>query len=222
MRILIAEDETIMRRAEAAYLEQAGHTVIEAADGNKALQLFQTETPDLAVLDITLPGIDGIALCEQIRKSSNIPIVMVTARTTDLDELLALTTGADDYIRKPFNPSLLVARIETLLRRVHKGKVTRGPFVADPVTRIVLKDGQRCPLTTAQFNIFFDLISHAGEVRTRQQIIDSIHADDVRPDVIFDRTVDAHIKAIRKVIEATPAEPKRIQTVIGMGYRFIA
>lgn len=219
MRILITEDESAIREAEVAYLKRAGFTTLEAADGKTALALFRDHDVDLVILDCNLPEIDGITVCREIRKTSTVPIVVVTAKDGDSDEIEGLEAGADDYIKKPFNPNVLVARIERLLRRRGHSRVVRGSLVIDPDTMVVTKEYRPIYLTITQFNLLLTLATQPGVVLTRDQLIRQVYDDPGAHDV-YDRTIDAHIKSLRKCIEDDPAHPIYIQTVIGRGYRF--
>ncbi len=221
LHILLVEDEAAIREAEAAYLRTAGYVVSETADGDAALEQFALVAPDLVVLDLSLPRRDGLDVCRHIRRSSSIPIIMVTARVHEIDELLGLEIGADDYLKKPFNPRLLVARVQALLRRAGHRAMTIGRFVVDPDKLLVRKDAQPIALTTTQFNILYRLMSQPGVVLSRDQLLDAAHDHDWGRRDVFDRTIDAHIKAIRKRIEDEPARPRYLQTVIGRGYRFV-
>ncbi len=219
MNILLVEDENSICEVEAAYLRRAGYTVTEAADGQEALDKFSSNHFDLVVLDLNLPKVDGIEVCKRIRSKSGIPIIMVTARVEDFDELLGFETGADDYLKKPFNPMLLVARVKSLLKRLSGNKINKGDLSIDPEKMLVQKNDEKLELTTTQFNILFTLASHAGKVFTRDEILDKAY-EETLPRDIFNRTVDAHIKSIRKVIEEDTKKPKYILTVIGKGYKF--
>jgi DNA-binding response OmpR family regulator len=220
-KILLVEDEHAIREAEPAYLRSAGHEVTEVADGAAALEQFVAVAPHAVVLDLSLPNVDGVELCRAIRQISTVPILMVTARTSEVDELLGLDVGADDYLKKPFNPRILVARVQALLRRAGHRSFGVGPFRIEPEQMRVLKHGEPITLTTTQFNIFYRMVSHVGAVLSRDQLLDAAHEYDSSRRVVFDRTIDAHIKAIRKRIEDDPSQPRYIQTVIGRGYRFM-
>jgi len=219
MKVLIAEDEAPIREVESAYLRQAGYEVIEAATGPKALEQFERTKFDLVLLDLNLPELSGLDVCRRIRADSLVPIIMVTARTEDIDELLGLELGADDYIKKPFKPPVLVARVKALLRRHAPSRLEFGALVIEPGAMRVTLTGRTIPLTTTQFNILHTLAARSGQVLTREALMDQSYADPAGH-AIFDRTIDAHIKAIRKAIESDPAHPRYIQTVIGRGYRF--
>lgn len=215
MKILIVEDEQTIREVEQAYLERAGFIVIEASDGKQGLELAKQEEPDLIILDLNLPSISGLEICKQIRRFSQVPIMMVTARVEELDELIGLETGADDYIRKPFSPGILVARVQSLLRRLGGDVLQIGKLEIDPQKMQVKESGEEIVLTTTQFNILYTLAKSPGRVFTRDQIMNEAYADKILHDIL-DRTVDAHIKSIRKSL----GETEYIVTMIGKGYKF--
>lgn len=219
MNILVVEDEKSIREVETAYLKNAGYEVIDAEDGEEALELLETEKIDLVVLDINLPNVDGIEVCKKIRESSMIPIIMVTARIQEIDELIGLEIGADDYIKKPFSPNILVARVKAILKRIGEGNLSRSGLHLDPQKLEVLLDDKKISFTTTEFNILYTLALRPGRVFTRDQILDMAYKDTISPDV-FDRTVDAHIKNIRKKLKAVN-EKEYIITVIGRGYKFV-
>lgn len=219
MHVLVIEDEPSIREAEAAYLRQAGYAVTEAADGERALAVFHAERPDLVIVDVNIPIINGLVVCQRIRDTSTVPIIVVTANDSDEDELAGLAAGADDYIRKPFNPRVLVARVQNMLHRHGTQRLASGSLMLDPAAMLVSKAGSAVTMTTTQFNVLSALMSHPGLVLSRDQLIDMVYTDPAGHD-IYDRTIDAHIKSIRKLIEDDPAHPVYIQTVIGAGYRF--
>lgn len=221
MEILIAEDEAAIREVEAAYLHKAGYQTAEVVNGQEALDNFQKRGADLVLIDINMPVLDGLELCRRIRGVSTVPILIVTAKDGDDDELEGLAAGADDYIRKPFNPSVLVARVNALLRRNGSKRLVYGDLVIDPTQLTVLQKGEAVKLTATQFNILVALASQPNTVLTRDQLIGRVYADPAGHD-IYDRTIDAHIKSIRKAIEADANAPQLIQTVIGQGYKFNA
>ncbi len=218
MQILIVEDEPAIREVEKAYLLKAGYRVHEASDGEQAMRVFAEHKPDLVVLDLNLPKRDGIQVCKLMRLTSQVPIIMVTARVEEIDELMGLEIGADDYVKKPFSPSVLLARIQALLRRQQRQEINIANLMIDPQKMTVRKDGGKVQLTTTQFNILYTLASATGKVFTRNEILDSAYQD-MTPDIL-DRTVDAHIKSIRKAIEDDPGSPRFVLTVIGKGYKF--
>jgi DNA-binding response OmpR family regulator len=219
MNILIVEDEETIREVEAAYLKQAGYLILEAEDGEKALEIVQDKQVDLVVLDVNLPKINGFDVCKRIREKSNVPIIMVTARIEEIDEMLGLNIGADDYVKKPFSPNVLVARVRTLLKRVGGNALSIDELTIDPEKMIVTKGKKSVNLTTTQFNILYTLASHPGKVFTRDEILNKAYNEFLPPDIL-DRTVDAHIKSIRKVIEDDTRNPRYVLTVIGRGYKF--
>lgn len=219
MKILIVEDEPAIREFEVTYLRDAGYEVIEAADGQAAIDIFKQNKIDLAVVDVNLPILDGFAVCKAIRTTSAMPILIVTARGSDEDEVKGLEMGADDYIKKPFNPNVLVARAQALLRRHATKQLQFKDLVIDPETMSVTRAGQSVALTTTRFNLLLALASHPGAVLSRAQLVDQIYSDPAGH-FVYDRTIDAHIKALRQAIETDPKQPQYIETVIGSGYRF--
>ena len=219
MEILVVEDEPAIREVEVVYLNKAGYSTIEATNGQAAIDVFREHGADLAIVDINLPLLDGLEVCRRIRQVSAIPIIIVTAKDGDDDELRGLQAGADDYIKKPFNPNVLVARVQTLLRRHGHKRLVFGDLVIDPQQMIVMKYGERRVLTTTQFKLLLALASQPNMVFTRDQLIGQVYSDPASHD-IYDRTIDAHIKSVRKAIEDDPAHPQYVQTVIGRGYRF--
>lgn len=221
MEILVVEDEAPIREFEVTYLRDAGYKTIEATDGQVALELFEQHKPDLAIIDINLPVVNGLEICKTIRKTSSIPILIVTARDSDEDEVTGLSLGADDYVRKPFNPNVLVARVDALLRRHDKTRPLRFKgLIIDPETMSVTRDGESITLTTTRFNLLLALASHPRAVLSRSQLVDQIYSDP-SSHFVYDRTIDAHIKALRQSIEVDPKHPQFIETVFGSGYRFI-
>jgi DNA-binding response OmpR family regulator len=221
--ILLVEDEREIREFEKDYLTNAKYSVIEAETGKEALELFQKKKCDLVILDLNLPIIDGIEVCKRIRKLSGVPILMVTARTKEIDELIGLEVGADDYIKKPFSPKVLVARVKTLLKRPtwegSKEILKYGNLEIDIPKQKVIKKGKELFLTTVQFSILVLLAQNKGKVYTRNELIDGGYDASLPPD-IFDRTIDSHIKNIRKVLEDDSKEPRYILTIRGKGYKF--
>jgi DNA-binding response OmpR family regulator len=220
MKILVIEDEASIREFEVTYLHDAGYETIEAADGQSAVELFEAHKPDLAIIDINLPKMSGLDVCKAIRTASTIPILIVTARDSDEDEVAGLSMGADDYIKKPFNPNVLVARVQALLRRHDKTKPLRFKGLdIDPETMSVTRDGRSVRLTTTRFNLLLALALHPKVVFSRARLVELIYSDP-SGHFVYDRTVDAHIKALRQAIETDPKNPQFIETVFGSGYRF--
>jgi DNA-binding response OmpR family regulator len=221
MEVLVIEDEASIREFEVTYLRDAGYKTIEAADGQTAIELFEEHKPDLAIIDINLPKMNGLDVCKAIRTTSTTPILIVTAMGSDEDEVKGLSMGADDYLKKPFNPNVLVARVQALLRRHDKTQPLyfKG-LVIDPETMSVIRDGVPITLTTTRFNLLLALAYHPRAVLSRAQLVDQIYSDP-SSHFVYDRTVDAHIKALRQSIERDPKNPRFIETVFGSGYRFI-
>lgn len=219
--ILVVEDEASIREVEVAYLKQAGYKIIEAIDGQDALDKLINNKIDLVILDLNLPKIDGVEVCKKVRLESDIPIIMVTARVDEIDELIGLETGADDYIKKPFSPSILVARAKSILRRFDDQEaINVSGILIDPEKMLVQKGKKKIKFTTTQFNILYALASNAEKVYTRNEILDRAYDSSIPPDVL-DRTVDAHIKSIRKKLDKRNNQ-KYIETVIGKGYKFVS
>lgn len=220
MEVLVIEDEAPIREFEVTYLRDAGYETIEAADGKTAIELFEQHKPDLAIIDINLPNMSGLDVCKAIRTTSTMPILIVTALGSDEDEVKGLSMGADDYIKKPFNPNVLVARVQALLRRHDKARQLHFKgLIIDPETMSVTRDGESITLTTTRFNLLLALASHPKAVLSRAQLVDQIY-NDPTSHFVYDRTIDAHIKALRQSIEREPKNPHFIETVFGSGYRF--
>ncbi|MEJ2597597.1 MAG: response regulator transcription factor [Anaerolineales bacterium] len=204
------------------YLEHAGFAVVTAVDGRTALQVARTRKPDLIVLDLSLPQLDGLDVTRLLRKDSNVPIIMLTARSEESDKLVGLELGADDYITKPFSPKELVARVRTVLRRVEssasQAEVIRAADVTLDLPRMKLTVGERqVELTPTEFQLLAALAAQPGRIYTRAQLLDAVHG------VAFDsyeRAIDAHIKNIRRKIEPNPRQPRYIFSVYGVGYKF--
>jgi len=219
MNILVVEDENSIREIETAYLKRAGFNVIEAETGTKALSLFERTNIELVVLDINIPGVDGITVCKRIRAKSNVPVIMVTAKIEDQDELMGLECGADDYLKKPFNPTILVARVKALLKRSTNNVLENKYMQIDEEKQQVKVMGKLIELTTTEFNILVTLFKNPGKVFDRENIILKAYNDFGSSDIL-DRTVDVHIKNIRKKLKVQNDLPEFILTVIGKGYKF--
>lgn len=214
--ILIIEDEASIREVEAAYLKQAGYKIIERENGTNVKITIADNSVDLVLLDLNLPGMDGLEICKNIRSFSKIPIVMVTARNEEIDELKGLNLGADDYIKKPFSPAIMVARIQRLLKGEKNKKIKASDLIIDPEKMKVNQGNKEITLTSTEFNILYILANTPGRVFERSEIIDKAYDNPIMSDVM-DRTVDAHIKSIRKKLND---ENKYIITIIGRGYKF--
>lgn len=227
-KILVADDEEKIRKMVCDYLEAVGYETVTAVDGIDAITQTVSEKPDLVILDIMMPGLDGFDSTRRIRDKTDVPIIMVTARAEEADKLMGLDVGADDYIVKPFSLKELAARIRAVLRRTgqqsSEAEQEKVPtqysvrdILLDSEKMIVYRDGERLDLTSVQFAIFKLLISHPGRVFSRMQLLNSFQEDAFEG---YERTIDVHIKNIRKVVERTSSKPKYIETVWGTGYRF--
>jgi two-component system alkaline phosphatase synthesis response regulator PhoP len=220
--ILVVDDEPKIVKQARDYLERGGFRVIEAADGKTALVRARGERPDLIVLDLNLPEMDGLDVCRALRRDSDVPIIMLTARVEETDRLIGLEMGADDYVVKPFSPRELVARVRAVLRRVRggvhqPGLIRAGDLEIDLEGHRVARSGEDIRLTRTEFNLLATLAQHPGQTFTRAQLLDRLHG--VAYDG-FDRSVDAHIKNLRRKLESDPVEPRYVLTVYGVGYRF--
>jgi len=220
--VLVVDDEPIVREVVARYLEREGYRTLEAADGNRARELLQHQGPNLVVLDIMLPGTDGLALCRWIRARSDVPVIMVTARGEETDRIVGLELGADDYMTKPFSPRELVARVRTVLRRSTSAaaKAERLSFDEldlDASTHEVTKAGRAVRLTAKEFDLLWFLASNARRVFSRDQLMDRVWGYEATVDT---GTVTVHVRRLRQKIENDPSHPKFLETVWGVGYRF--
>jgi two-component system alkaline phosphatase synthesis response regulator PhoP len=220
--VLVVDDEPKIVRQARDYLENSGFRVVSAGDGTTALALARHERPDLVVLDLNLPGVDGLDVCRALRRESDVPIIMLTARVEETDRLIGLELGADDYITKPFSPRELVARVRAVLRRVRGGVRQPGLIRASDLEvdlngHRVTRDGEEIRLTRTEFNLLATLAQHPGQTFSRAQLLDRLHG--VRFEG-YDRSVDAHVKNLRRKLEADPAEPRYVLTVYGIGYKF--
>jgi len=220
--ILVVEDEPKLAQLMIDYLQASNYRTHHIADGNEVLSYVQQTPPDLMLLDLMLPGRDGLTLCREIRRFSELPIIMVTARTEEIDRLLGLEIGADDYICKPFSPREVVARVKTILRRVK-----RSPEEAQLESHLHIDESrfqaswreQQLELTPAEFRLLKTLALEPGKVFSREQLLNHLY-DDYR--VVTDRTIDSHIKNLRRKLENLDAEQPFIRAVYGMGYRWEA
>jgi DNA-binding response OmpR family regulator len=215
--VLLVEDEAAIREVAAAYLARAGFKVIQAADGNEGLRSWKTEKPDVVLLDLNLPGKDGLEVCREIRReNSEVPIFMVTARVEESDELKGLSLGADDYLKKPFSAKVLVARVQALLRRNGTSTVHVFPNLTISAERQSIEvAGEWQQLTTLPFQILSLLSEHPEKIFSRDEILDRVYGD--AGTEVFDRVIDAHIKGIRKKLGPCA---HYLQTVVGSGYKF--
>jgi DNA-binding response OmpR family regulator len=220
--ILVVDDEAKIGKLARDYLERSNYRVISAEDGVTALAAARRDRPDLVVLDLNLPGMDGLDVCRTLRRESSVPIIMLTARVEEMDRLIGLELGADDYITKPFSPRELVARVRAVLRRV-RGDLQTSSIIRmddleiDEASRQVQRGGEAIDLTRIEFNLLIILARHPGQVLSRSQLMDQLHGVS---NAGYDRSIDAHVKNLRRKLEPDPAEPRYIQTVYGVGYRF--
>ena len=220
--VLVVEDELRIARLVQDYLEEAGFSVVTVADGPGAVAAARSSRPDLIVLDLGIPGVDGLDVLRSVRRDSSVPVIIVTARTDEADRIVGLELGADDYVTKPFSPKELVARIRAVLRRADAalgdGDTLRaGPVLLDLPKRRAEVRGQRVDLTATEFELLLQLVRHPGRVYTRGQLLEGMHGF---ADAAEARSVDAHIKNLRKKLETDPSRPELILTVHGIGYRF--
>ncbi len=220
--ILVVDDEPKIVKLAQDYLQQAGFTVLSAMDGTTAIAMARHERPDLIVLDLNLPGMDGIDVCRAIRRESDVPVVMLTARDSETDRLIGLELGADDYITKPFSPRELVARVRAVLRRT-KGEVGQvgiiraGDLLIDLNGHSVKRRGETLHLTPSEFLLLTILAQRPGQVFSREQLLERLYG------VAYDgfaRSIDAHVKNLRQKLEDDPADPRYIMTIYGIGYKF--
>jgi DNA-binding response OmpR family regulator len=220
--ILIVDDEPQILKALRGYLEQSGYRVVTAADGSMALTQYKNEKPDLVLLDLNLPQMDGIEVAKRLRTNSNVPIIMLTARVEETDKLIGLEIGADDYITKPFSPREVVARVRTVLRRANAEPVSpelirAADIVINIVKHNVLRDDELLDLTPTEFNLLTTMAREPGRAFTRLQLLEASQGDAFEG---YERTVDAHIRNLRAKIEPDTKNPKYIITVFGVGYKF--
>jgi two-component system alkaline phosphatase synthesis response regulator PhoP len=222
--ILVVDDEANIRDLARMYLEKDGYQVVTADDGIQALDLIEQDPPTLIVLDLMLPEIDGWEVCRRVRANSNVPILMLTARNDDIDKIVGLEMGADDYLTKPFNPRELVARVRAILRRVNLAEAgpaadkTRqlGNVIVNPASREVMVDGQQVNLRTKEFDLLLTLMDHVNIVLSRDQLLDLVWGYEFYGQT---RTVDVHIAHLRDKLQAGNLA---IETVWGMGYKLVA
>lgn len=220
-KILVVDDEKSVRKLVASYLSKEGYEILEAADGSEALKLARLKHPDLVILDLMLPEIDGLEICRILRGESEVFILMLTAKADEADKLVGLGLGADDYLTKPFSPRELVARVKAILRRgtlaePAKKAIRHGPIEVDRETHIAKINGREVDLTAREFDILHRLASRPGVVFTREKLLEMIWGYTYYGDP---RVVDVHVAKLRKKLEVDPGNPKIIKTVRGVGYR---
>jgi DNA-binding response OmpR family regulator len=221
-KILIVDDEMQIVQIVRDALEKAGFRTITAYDGEQALTLFRSERPHLMILDLMLPGMDGLDVARTIRKESDIPILMLTARTAEADRVAGLELGADDYVVKPFSPRELVARVRAILRRAEGGlapaqSIEAGDITIDLGSHRVRRQGRPVELTPTEFELLKTLARHRGQVLTRLQLMEAVRGSTYEN---FERTIDSHIRNLRWKLEPDPKRPRYILTVYGIGYKF--
>ena len=220
--ILIVEDESELVKVLRSYLEQAGFNVLTAYRGDTGLSIWEHKRPDLVLLDLNLPGVDGLDVAREIRRKADTPLIMLTARVEETDRLIGLELGADDYITKPFSPREVVARVRAVLRRA--GSAPSAPVVLraggleiDLEAHTVTNAGQAVDLTPTEFNLLANLVAQPGRAFPRLQLLEAAQGATYEG---YERTIDAHIKNLRAKIESDPRRPILIETVFGIGYRF--
>ncbi len=221
--VLIVDDEPIVRDVVSRYLNHAGFDTLEAADGTAARTAIVQSPPDLVLLDVMLPGVDGLELCRWIRERGDLPVIMLTARGEEADRVVGLELGADDYVTKPFSPRELAARVRSVLRRTGptENALTQLSFDGlelDGTTREVRREGELLRLTAKEFDLLFFLASHPREVFGRDQLMRSIWGYEAALDT---GTVTVHVRRLRAKVERDPAQPRHLETVWGVGYRFV-
>jgi two-component system response regulator RegX3 len=221
-KVLVVEDEQSLREALVFFLEKEGHEVSVAVDGEEAIRVFDNSGADIILLDLMLPKIDGNQVCKQIRQSSNVPIIMLTAKDSEIDKIVGLEIGADDYITKPYSTRELLARIKAVLRRKVEPPLTvesvlvAGELRLDSDRHVVTLNGNPLTLPLKEFELLELLMENVNRVLTRGQIIDRVWGSNYFGDT---KTLDVHIKRLRSKVEEDPARPKYIQTVRGLGYK---
>ena len=219
--VLVVDDEPIVREVVVRYLVHEGHRALEAGDGHVARELIESEAPDLVVLDVMLPGTDGLALCRWIRGRSELPVIMLTARGEEADRIVGLELGADDYVTKPFSPRELAARVRSVLRRSASNGASVealefGDVRLERETREATKDGATIRLTAKEFDLLWFLASHPRRVFSRDQLMAGVWGYTAALDT---GTVTVHVRRLREKIEDDPSQPRFLETVWGVGYR---
>lgn len=224
-KILVVDDEPSISEVVSLYLKQAGYQPTVISDGRQALERIKAEPPDLLILDVMLPGVDGYEITRQVRARSTVPIILLTARKDEIDRILGLELGADDYVVKPFSPRELVSRVKAVLRRTQIAEIAPGgeqPIAfgtvrIDPRTHQVTVDGEEIPLTVKEFDLLWTFASHPRQVFNRDQLLDRVWGV---TEFVDPSTVTVHVRRLREKIEADPSNPAHIVTVWGVGYRF--
>lgn len=223
-RVLVVDDDVTVREVVVSYLKAAGHDVVEAADGADALVAMRSDAADLVVLDLMMPGIDGLEVCRRLRAVGDVPIIMLTALGAEVDRVVGLESGADDYVTKPFSPRELVLRVDALLRRVGEqakpetGSVTDGDLVVDSGRHEATLDGRVLPLTSREFDLLRFLVSNPGTAYSRDELLQQVWGWTFGDQ----STVTVHVRRLREKVERDPKRPTRLVTVWGVGYRWEA
>jgi len=221
-RILVVDDEPNIREVVGLYLRRDGHAVVEAADGEEALELYRRTRPDLVVLDLMLPGIDGLEVCRRLRERSDVPVIMLTALGAETDRVVGLQHGADDYVTKPFSPRELVLRVDSVLRRAGEQgaapgqRVEDGDLCVDGDQRTAVLRGERLALTVREFDLLLFFVAHPGAVHTREDLLAQVWGWSFGDQ----STVTVHVRRLREKVESDPTHPVRLVTVWGVGYRW--
>jgi DNA-binding response OmpR family regulator len=224
-RVLVVDDDHTVREVVVSYLRAARHDVDEAVDGERALAVMRDHPADLVVLDLMLPGIDGLEVCRRLRAAGDVPVNMLTALGEETDRVVGLEQGADDYVTKPFSPRELVLRVESVLRRAGEGRdepartpVTDGDLVVDPVRHVVTRAGRELALTAREFDLLLHLVTHPGVAFSRDQLLADVWGWSFGDQ----STVTVHVRRLREKVEQDPTRPTRLRTVWGVGYRWEA
>jgi DNA-binding response OmpR family regulator len=224
-RVLVVDDDHTVREVVVSYLRAARHDVDEAVDGERALTAMREHPADLVVLDLMLPGIDGLEVCRRLRAAGDVPVIMLTALGEETDRVVGLEQGADDYVTKPFSPRELVLRVESVLRRAGEGRdepartpVTDGDLVVDPVRHVVTRAGRELALTAREFDLLLHLATHPGVAFSRDQLLADVWGWSFGDQ----STVTVHVRRLREKVEQDPTRPTRLRTVWGVGYRWEA
>ena len=220
--VLVVDDEPIVREVVVRYLRRDGYTTLEAGDGEVARRVIEAGSPALVILDVMLPGLDGLELCRWIRRRSDLPVILLTARGEEADRIAGLELGADDYVTKPFSPRELAARVGTVLRRASTAPAAREPIVVgdlviDGLGREVTRAGTNVPMTAREFDLLWFFVAHPRQAFSRAQLMDSVWGYAAAIDT---GTVTVHVRRLREKIERDPSRPAHLRTIWGVGYRF--
>ena len=221
-RVLVVDDDHTVREVVVSYLRAGGHTVLDAGDGEQALKIMREEPADLVVLDLMLPGIDGLEVCRRLREAGDVPVIMLTALGGETDRVVGLERGADDYVTKPFSPRELVLRVDSVLRRAGERSapfpepLTDGDLVVDPQEHVARLGGERLALTGREFDLLRFLVTHPGVAYSRDQLLREVWGWSFGDQ----STVTVHVRRLREKVEADPTHPVRLVTVWGVGYRW--